>query len=98
MRCVGVGMGVTSLYTSLCVARMVSADLRFVVGSSFGDVCVSLQSLKASLHMDSMLLCLVSVRYSIVGLVLELSMRCRSNMVLCMPLVLNITAWIAGCR
>ena len=92
MRCVGVGIGVTSMCTSLHVARMVSADLRFVVGSSFGDVCVSLYSLKASFYMNFMWLCLVLVRYSIVGLVLELSMRCRSNMVVCMPLVLNVTA------
>jgi hypothetical protein len=42
VRCVGAGIGVASLYTSLHVARMVPADLRFVVGSSFGDVCVSL--------------------------------------------------------
>jgi len=42
VRCAGVGIGVTSLYTSLRVARMVPTDLRFVVGSSFGDVCVSL--------------------------------------------------------
>jgi len=98
MRCVGAGIGVPSFYTSLCVARMVPTDLRFVVGYSFGDGCMSLYSLKASLHMDLMWLCLVSVRYSIVGLVLEMSMRCRSNMVLCMPLVLNGTAWIAGCR
>jgi len=48
--------------------------------------------------MDLMWLCLVSVRYCIVGLVLELSVRCMSNMALCMPLVLNVTAWIAGCR
>ena len=49
MRCVGVGIGVTSLYTSLRVARMVPADLRLVVGSSFRDVCVNLYSFKASL-------------------------------------------------
>ena len=42
VRCAGVGIGVTSLYISLRVARMVLADLRFVVGSSFGDICVSL--------------------------------------------------------
>ena len=97
MRCVGVGIGVTSLYISLHVARMLPTDLRFALGSSFWDVCVRLYSLKASLHMELMWLCLVSLRYSIV-LVLELSMRCRSNMLLCMPLVLNVTAWIAKCR
>ena len=92
MRCAGVCIGVMSLYISLRVARMVPANLRFVVGSSFGDVCVSLYSVKASLHVDLMWLCLVSVRYSIVGLDLELSMRCRFNIVVCMPLVLNVTA------
>ncbi len=42
VRCAGVGIGVPSLCTSLRIARMVPADLRFVVGFSFGDVCVSL--------------------------------------------------------
>ena len=42
MRCAGVGIGVTSLYTSLRVARMVRVDLQFVVGFSFEDASVSL--------------------------------------------------------
>ncbi len=42
IRCVGVCIGVVSLYTSHLAARMVHPDLRFVVGSSFGGVCVSL--------------------------------------------------------
>ncbi len=42
VRCAGVGIGVTSLYTFLRVAMTVSANLRFVVGYSIGDVCVSL--------------------------------------------------------
>jgi hypothetical protein len=77
---------------------MVPTDQRYVVGSSFEDVCVNLLSFKASLRMNLMWLCLVSVRYSTVGLVLELNIQCRSNMALCMPLVLNATAWIAGAR
>ena len=88
-------MGVASLYTSRLVARIVPANLRS--GSSFGCVCVSFQSFRVSLHMDFIWLCLVSVRLMIVGLCLELSMRWRSNMVLCIPLVLNVTAWMAGC-
>ena len=40
--CAGIGIDVTSLYTSLRVARMVPPDLRLVVGSSLGIVCVSL--------------------------------------------------------
>jgi hypothetical protein len=42
LRCAGAGIGVASLYTSMRVARKVPTNLRFVVGSSFGDVCVSL--------------------------------------------------------
>ncbi len=40
MRFVGVCMGVASLYTSRLVAKTVPADLRSVLGSSFGGVCV----------------------------------------------------------
>ena len=47
--------------------------------------------------MDLMWLCLVSVRLMIVGLLSVVRMRCRSNMVLCIPLVLNVTAFMAGC-
>ncbi len=42
MRFVGVCMGVASLYASRLVARIVPADLRSVLGSSFGCVCMSL--------------------------------------------------------
>ena len=42
MRFVGVCMGVASLQTSRLVARIVPADLRGVLGSSVGGVCVSL--------------------------------------------------------
>ena len=47
--------------------------------------------------MDFMWLCLVSVRCMIVGFCLEFRMWWRSNMALCIPLVLNATAWMAGC-
>jgi len=47
--------------------------------------------------MDFMWLRLVSVRLMIVGLCLDFRMWVRSNMVLCIPLVLNVTAWMAGC-
>ena len=45
--------------------------------------------------MDFMWLCLVSVRCMIVGFCLEFRMWCRSILVLCIPLVLNVTACIA---
>jgi hypothetical protein len=32
-----------------------------------------------------------------VGLIGAFTMRCRSSMVLCTPLMLNVTAFIAGC-
>ncbi len=32
-----------------------------------------------------------------VGFFVEFRMWCRSKMVLCIPLVLNVTAWMAGC-
>ncbi len=47
--------------------------------------------------MDFMWLCLVSMRWMIAGLCLELRMWWRSSMVLCIPLVLNATACMAGC-
>ncbi len=47
--------------------------------------------------MDFTWMCLVSVRWMIVDLCLESRMWWRSNMVLCIPLVLNVTAWMAGC-
>ena len=90
-------MGMASLYMSILMARIVPADLRNVLGSSLGGVCISLYSFKMSLHMDLMWLCLVSVRLMIVGLLSVLRMRWRSNMVLCIPLVLNVTAFMAGC-
>jgi hypothetical protein len=77
---------------------MVPVDLRSVMGTSFGDVWISLYALKASLHTEFMWLCLDLVRYRIVGLVLEASMWCWSNMVLYIPLALNVTAWMFGCR
>ena len=35
-------MGMASLYMSRLMARIVPADLRIVLGSSFGGVCISL--------------------------------------------------------
>jgi hypothetical protein len=40
---------------------------------------------------------LVSVRLMIVGLLSVLRIRWISSMVLCIPLVLNVTAFMAGC-
>ena len=57
------------------MARIVPADLRSVVGSSFGGVCMSLYSFKMSLHMDLMWPCLVSVRLMMVGLLSVLRIR-----------------------
>jgi len=47
--------------------------------------------------MDLMWLCLVSVRWMIVVFCLEFRMWCRSIIMLCIPLVLNVTACMAGC-
>jgi hypothetical protein len=44
-----------------------------------------------------MWLCLVSVRCIMVGFSLEFRMWCRSMIVLCIPLVLNVTACMGGC-
>jgi len=43
-------------------------------------------------------MCLVSGIWSSVGLVGIFSMCCRSNMVLCMFLVLKVIAFMVGCR
>jgi len=42
MSFVVVCMGMTSLYTSRLVARIVPVDLRNVLGLSYGGLCVSL--------------------------------------------------------
>ena len=47
--------------------------------------------------MDFMWLCLVFVRWMMVGFCLEFRMCCRSMIMLCIPLVLNVTACMAGC-
>ena len=47
--------------------------------------------------MDLKWLYLVSMRFISVGLIRLFIMRCRSSMVLCMPLVLNVIALMAGC-
>ena len=48
--------------------------------------------------MDLMWLGFASVRWSISGLfLLMLMMFCRSKTVLCIPLVLNVTAFMGGC-
>ena len=82
---------------SLLTVRIVPADRRFVVESSFGNVCCSLYSSDVSRHMDFKWLCLVSVRFTSVDLLGVFTMCCRSSIVLCMPLVLNETAFMAGC-
>ena len=94
----GVGIAVTSLYVSRLTASMVPHDLLFVVGSRVGWVCISLYSFSASLHIDLMWLCFVSVRWSIVGFFWVFMMVCRSRIVLCIPLVLNVIAFMGGWR
>ena len=47
--------------------------------------------------MDFMWLCLVSVRWMMVGVCLDFRMWWRSIMVLCIPIVLNVTACMARC-
>ena len=73
------------------------ADRRFVVWSSLGDVCINLLSFSVSLQIDLMWLCLVLARCIIVGLVGVVTMRWWSRIVLCMSLVLSLTAFMAGC-
>jgi hypothetical protein len=47
--------------------------------------------------MDVVWICLISVRCSSAGLVVEFSIWCRSIMVLCISLMLNVTALMAEC-
>ena len=92
------GITVTSLHVSLLAASMVPPDLLFVVGSRVGWVWTSLYSLSTSLHIDLMWLCLVYVRWIIVGFFLLFMMCCRSRIVLCVPRVLKVIAFMGGCR
>jgi hypothetical protein len=94
----GEGTAVASLYMSLLTASMVPPNRRLVVESSSGQVWISLYSLSASLHIDFTRLCLVSVRCIIVGLDWAFNRRCKSRIVLCLPLVLKVTALIGGCQ
>jgi hypothetical protein len=77
---------------------MVPPDLVFVVGSRVGWVQISLYSFSASLHIDFMWLCLVYVRCIIVGFFWVFMMSCRSRIMLCIALVLKVTAFMGGCR
>ncbi len=76
---------------------MVPSDLLFVVGSRVGWVWISLYSFSASLHIDLIWLCFVSVRWIIVGFLWVLVILCRSKIVLCIPLVLKVAAFMGGC-
>ena len=77
---------------------MVPPDLLFVVGSKEGWVwTIQLVVLySAFLHIDFMWLCLVSVRWIIVGFFWVVMMYCRSKIVLCIPLVLKVSALMEG--
>ena len=90
------GVGGAFLYVSLLTARMVPADRRLVKNYTFVDVCGCLYSLRVSLHMNLNRLCFVSVRYIIICFVELLMICCKSKIVACMPLVLSVTAVIAG--
>ena len=94
----GAGIAVTSLYVSRLTASMVPPDLLFVLGSRVGWVWIRLYSFSASLHIDLMWLCFVYVRWSIVGFFWVFMMACRSRIVLCIPLVLNVIAFMGGWR
>ena len=61
-------------------------------------VSISMYPFSASLYMDFIWLCLVSARCIInMGLVWVFIMWCRPRIVLCMPLVLNVTTLMDGC-
>ncbi len=87
---------VASLYVHLLITLNVPFDRRFVMWSSLGDVWLRLYYFNVSFHTVLIWMCFVSVRNSSVDLVGMFYMYCRSRMVLCMPLVLNI--FMAGCR
>ena len=83
---------------SRLAASMVPPDLLLVAGSRVGWVWISLYYFNTSLHIDLMWLCFVSVRWSIVGFLWVVMMVCRSRIVLCMPLVLKVIAFMGGWR
>ena len=57
---------------------------------------MSLYSRRVCRHIDLMCQCLVSVRAMIWGLGLLLRRSCRSSIVVCIPLVLRVSAIMAG--
>ena len=97
LRCLGACMIVAFLYVSLMSAMTVPVDRRFMVGYSLRDVRINLHSFCVSLHIDFMWLCLFSARCINIGLVGMLTMRWRFRIVLCTPLLSNVTTFIAGC-
>ncbi len=57
---------------------------------------MSLYSRRVCRHIDLMCRCLVSVRAMIWGLGLLLRRSCKSSIVVCIPLVLRVSATMAG--
>ena len=57
---------------------------------------IDLYSFSASLHIDFMWLCFVSVRWSIASLFLVFMICCRSSIVLCIPLVFKVIVFMHG--
>jgi len=62
-------MIVAIVHVSLLMAKIVSVDRRFVMGSKLGVMCINLYSLSVSIEIDLMWLCFVSMRCINVGLV-----------------------------
>ena len=75
---------------SLYPARIVPADRRFVLLPSLGYVCISMYCFSDVVRL-ALVMCIN------VGLIGVLTIRWRCRIVLCMPLVLNDTTFMAVC-
>ena len=94
----GVWTVVTVLYAFRSTPIMTPPDLRLVSEVSLAGVCINLYLERVFLHIDLIWPCLVSVRHMRVGFSLLSKRLCRSRIVECIPLTLNMRPVICGCE
>ena len=83
-------------YVVVCMARMVPPEHLLDCLVYAAGLWMSLYPLSVCLHMDLMCLCLISESASICGEGCVERISCKSNIVVCIPLVFSVRAVMVG--